>query len=257
MKDDSALTSRPRRNRRTAGIRDLVRETRLDPTNLIYPIFVREGRAERTAIASMPGQFRLSIDEAVKTAARARSLGVPGLALFPVIEAGQKDKYARESANPDGLLQRAVAEIKARVPEIVVITDVAMDPYSTDGHDGLLENGEIVNDATLDILCAMAIAQARAGADVVAPADMMDGRVGAIRRALDQSALQGVSILAYAAKYASGFYGPFRHALDSAPRSGDKKTYQMDPANRREALREVRLDEEEGADIVMVKPAGA
>ena len=249
--------SRPRRNRRTDAIRRLVRETSLFPSDLIYPIFVQEGSAKRSPIASMPGQARLSIDEAVKVALRARALGVPALALFPVVEESAKDRFARESVNPSGLLQRAVQEIKSQVPELAVITDVAMDPYSTDGHDGLLEGDQIVNDPTLDILCAMAVAQARAGADLVAPSDMMDGRVRAIRLALDESGFQDVGILSYAAKYASSFYGPFREALDSAPRSGDKKTYQMDPANRREALREVRMDEDEGADILMVKPAGA
>ena len=251
-------TARPRRNRASAALRELTRETAaLAPTDFIYPMFVREGRGERTPIASMPGQHRLSIDEAAKLARAARDAGIPGVALFPVIEDARKDKFARESANPDGLLQRAIREIKSAAPELAVIADVAMDPYSTDGHDGLVENGRIVNDATLDILCEMSVAQARAGADLVAPSDMMDGRVGAIRRALDESGFDGVAILAYSAKYASSFYGPFREALDSAPRAGDKKTYQMDPANRREALREARLDEDEGADILMVKPAGA
>ena len=257
MSNANQMLQRPRRNRASESMRGLIRETSLEPRQLIYPIFVQSGVGMRTPIASMPGQCRVSIDEAVQIAASARALGIAGLALFPLIEDARKDRLARESANPDGLLQRAIKEIKNTAPELLVVADVAMDPYSTDGHDGLLENGRIVNDATLDILATMAVAQARAGADVVAPSDMMDGRVGAIRRALDASGFQDVAILSYAAKYASCFYGPFREALDSAPRSGDKKTYQMDPANRREAIRETQLDEREGADIVMVKPAGA
>jgi porphobilinogen synthase len=177
------------------------------------------------------------------------------VALFPVLPEAKKDKYAKESVNPAGLFQEAIAAIKAKVPHLAVITDVAMDPYSCDGHDGLVENGEIVNDPTLSILAEMAVSQAKAGADIVAPSDMMDGRIGVIRKALDQAGCENVGILSYAAKYASSFYGPFREALDSAPRAGDKKTYQMDPANRREALREVMLDVQEGADMVMVKPA--
>jgi len=202
----------------------------------------------------MPGQARLSIDLLVETAAQAFALGVPGVALFPALSDDLKDPRAAESANSAGLLQRAVRALKSALPGLLVITDVALDPYSSDGHDGVLIDGRIDNDITLPILAQMAVAQARAGADIVAPSDMMDGRVGAIRSALDAAGFNQVGICAYCVKYASAFYGPFREALDSAPRGGDKKTYQMDPANVREALREVRLDEAEGADWLMVKP---
>lgn len=251
------ITQRPRRNRATKGIRELVRETRLHPSDFILPLFVMEGKNKNVPIKAMPGQSRLSIDLIVKKCAEAYELGVPAVTLFPVIEDEKKDKYAKESTNANGLLQRTIIAIKKEVPGMVVMPDVAMDPYSTDGHDGLVENDEIVNDTTVKILCEMAVAQAKAGADLVAPSDMMDGRVGAIRRALDAAGFEKVGILSYAVKYASCFYGPFREALDSAPRSGDKKTYQMDPGNKREALREAALDVQEGADIVMVKPAGA
>jgi len=249
------LTQRPRRNRRTDAIRNLVRETRLSPSDLIWPLFVVDGREQRIPITSMPGCFRFTSDELVREAKEAFELGVPAVALFPVIDAHIKDAMARESANRHGLLQRTVRELKEELPDLTVITDVAMDPYSSDGHDGILRDGRILNDETLDVLCAMAVSQAQAGADIVAPSDMMDGRVGAIRSALDSDGFHDVGILAYSAKYASAFYGPFREALDSAPRGGDKKTYQMDPANAREAIREVLLDVEEGADMVMVKPA--
>ena len=249
------LPSRPRRNRRSAALRGLVRETELQPSHLILPMFVIEGSGAREPIASMPGTSRLSIDEAVEESRKAVDLGIPAVALFPALADGLKDRTAAESLNPDGLLQRAVAELKSALPELLVITDVAMDPYSSDGHDGIVENGLILNDPTLEILAAMSVSQARAGADLVAPSDMMDGRVGAIRSALDEEGFEDVGILAYSAKYASSFYGPFRDALESAPKHGDKKTYQMDPANVREALREIELDIDEGADLVMVKPA--
>jgi porphobilinogen synthase len=249
------LPIRPRRNRASAAVRALVRETEITPAHLIYPLFLIEGAGAREPIASMPGIARLSVDLAVAEARESLRLGVPAVALFPALPDARKDRLASESINPDGLLQRAVRELKDALPELLVITDVAMDPYSSDGHDGVVEDGEILNDPTLEILARMAVAQAEAGADLVAPSDMMDGRVGAIRRALDESGQQQCGILAYSAKYASSFYGPFREALDSAPRSGDKKTYQMDPANAREALREVELDVREGADMVMVKPA--
>jgi len=203
----------------------------------------------------MPGCARLSIDLLVAEASEAHGSGVPAVALFPALDEAIKDRLASESGNPAGLLQRAVRALKEQVPGLVVITDVAMDPYSSDGHDGLVQDGEILNDETLPILASMAVAQAEAGADIVAPSDMMDGRVGAIRSALDEAGHTGVGILSYAVKYASSFYGPFREALDSAPKTGDKKTYQMDPANAREALREIALDESEGADMLMVKPA--
>ncbi len=249
------LPIRPRRNRRNDSIRRLVRETTISPSELIWPLFVLEGEDEEVPIASMPDCFRWSRDRLVTEAKEAYARGVPAVALFPALDGSKKDSMAKESANPDGLLQRTVRDLKEAVPGLCVITDVAMDPYSPDGHDGILQDGEILNDPTLDVLATMAVAQADAGADVVAPSDMMDGRVAAIRHALDTAGHSSVGILAYSAKYASGFYGPFRDALDSAPREGDKKTYQMDPANAREALREVALDVDEGADMVMVKPA--
>jgi len=244
---------RPRRNRVGPGMRALVRETRLAASDLVLPLFVH-GLPQAQPIASMPGCSRLPIDGIVATAREALSLGVPAVALFPALTDADKDPTARASTDPEGLLPRTVRALKAALPDLVVITDVAMDPYSSDGHDGLLRDGRIVNDETLPILAAMAVAQARAGADVVAPSDMMDGRVAAIRTALDAAGFADVAICSYCVKYASAFYGPFRDALDSAPRSGDKKTYQMDPANVREADREVALDEAEGADWLMVKP---
>ena len=245
---------RPRRNRLNAAIRALVREAHLGPQHLVYPMFVQEGEGRRTPISSMPGQARLSIDLLIELAAQAFALGVPGVALFPALDDPLKDPRGAESGNSAGLMQRAVRALKAALPEMLVITDVALDPYSSDGHDGVLIDGRIDNDVTVPILAQMAVSQARAGADIVAPSDMMDGRVGAIRRALDEAGYADVGICSYCVKYASAFYGPFREALDSTPRSGDKKTYQMDPGNVREALREVRLDEAEGADWLMVKP---
>ncbi len=245
---------RPRRNRRHPALRRLVRETHLSPDDLVLPLFVQEGEGLASPIESMPGHARLSIDRLVEKAGEAKALGVPGVALFPVIDPAEKDPRASACAKPDGLLQRSVRALKAAHPELLVITDVALDPYSSDGHDGVLIGDRIDNDETLPILAAMAVSQAEAGADVVAPSDMMDGRVLAIREALDAAGFTEVAIGSYCTKYASAFYGPFRDALDSAPRSGDKKTYQMDPANAREALRELMLDESEGADWVMVKP---
>ena len=232
----------------------MARETNLGVHNLILPLFVQEGEGKLTPIASMPGQARLSIDLMVKHCQTVAEAGVPGIALFPALPDDQKDTHGTSSTDPDNVNLRAVRAIKAAVPELMVITDVALDPYSSDGHDGVVIDGQIVNDESVEILAAMAVAQAEAGTDVVAPSDMMDGRIGAIRRALDAGGHQDVLINSYCAKYASAFYGPFREALDSEPRGGDKKTYQMDPANRREALRELRLDEMEGADWVMVKP---
>ncbi|HKP97435.1 MAG TPA: porphobilinogen synthase [Fibrobacteria bacterium] len=249
------MPRRPRRNRRTASLRALLRETELAPAHFILPLFVAEGKNRRTAIRSMPGIDRLSRDLIVKEAKRALGLGIGSVALFPVIADSLKDARASASADDAGLLQRTIRDLKQAVPELTVITDVAMDPYSSDGHDGLVQGGRILNDASLPILAAMALSQARAGADIVAPSDMMDGRVGYLRRALDAEGFDEVGILAYTAKYASSFYGPFREALDSAPKHGDKKTYQMDPANRREALVEAELDVQEGADMIMVKPA--
>ena len=255
MKKPIRMSQRPRRNRSSSAIRALVRETQVSAGDLIYPLFVMEGKNKRVPISSMKNQSRMSIDLIVETCKECVDLGIPAVALFPVIDDKKKDKYARESANPKGLLQECISTLKAKVPGLAVIGDVAMDPYSTDGHDGLVEGDEIVNDATLPILAEMSIAQARAGADFVAPSDMMDGRIGYIRRALDEAGFEKTGIISYAAKYASSFYGPFREALDSAPRSGDKKTYQMDYANKREAIREIVLDAEQGADVIMIKPA--
>jgi porphobilinogen synthase len=236
-------------------IRGLVRETKLSAEHLVWPLFVQEGDRKETPIGSMPGQSRLGIELLVERGRIARDLGISAVALFPALADSLKDPEGRESTNPDGLLQRAVRALKKHVPGLLVITDVALDPYSSDGHDGVVVGDRIDNERTVPILAAMAVAQARAGADLVAPSDMMDGRVGAIRAALDEAGFIDVGIVSYAVKYASAFYGPFREALDSAPKSGDKKTYQMDPANVREALREIRLDEAEGADVLMVKPA--
>jgi len=246
--------------RRTENLRRLNRETRLSVDNLIAPLFVIPGKGQKEEIVSMPGQYRFSIDLLVEEAQALAELGIPGVALFPALPEESKDKMATEATNPDGLFPSAVRALKKSVPELLVITDVALDPYSSDGHDGIVRGGQIVNDETLEILARMAVVHAEAGADVIAPSDMMDGRIGAIRTALDEEGWTNTAILAYTAKYASAYYGPFRDALDSAPRAsdeipGDKKTYQMDPANSREALRELALDLAEGADMVMVKPA--
>jgi porphobilinogen synthase len=235
-------------------MRAMAREARLTADNLVLPVFLQEGENQRTAIAAMPGQARLSVDLAVALSREAFELGIPAVELFPAISDSLKDPRGSESCNSSGLMQRAIRALKRELPDLLVCTDVALDPYSSDGHDGVVIDGRIDNDVTLPILAAMAVSHAEAGADVVAPSDMMDGRVRAIREALDTAGHEQVSILSYCVKYASGFYGPFREALDSAPRSGDKKTYQMDPANLREVEREVRLDEAEGADILMVKP---
>lgn len=251
-----SLPSRPRRNRKNAGIRALVQETRLAVGDLIYPLFMQEGE-EDTPIESMPGQTRWSLPGLVREVERAHSLGIGAVVLFPRVPDALKSPRGEASAEDDGLVPRAIRAIKGACPAVNVITDVALDPYSSDGHDGILtEDGTILNDETVAVLVEQALCHARAGADVISPSDMMDGRVGAIRTGLDGAGYTGVSILAYTAKYASAYYGPFRGALDSAPRSGDKKTYQMDPANHREAMRELLLDTEEGADMVMVKPAG-
>ena len=247
------LVYRPRRLRRSASIRGLVRETELSPRQLIYPMFVTEGKAVRECIDTMPGQFRLSIDELLRECEELYALGIGAVNLFGY--SIEKDELGSMSYDSGGLIQRAVRAIKKTIPELCVQTDVALDPYTTHGHDGLVINGEIVNDESVEVLCRMALSHAEAGADWIAPSDMMDGRVGAIRNALDGQGFDGVGILAYSAKYASCFYGPFRGALKSAPKSGDKKSYQMDPANTREALREISLDLDEGADVVMIKPA--
>jgi porphobilinogen synthase len=251
---------RPRRNRRTPAIRSLVRETLLSPADLILPMFLHEDAAD-TPIGSMPGVTRWSLDSLVREAGEAHALGIPAVVLFPKIEEALKSPRGEECCNDHGLVPRAIRALKAAHPGLCVITDVALDPYNSDGHDGIVRrdaHGDlaILNDETVEILCQQALSHARAGADIVAPSDMMDGRVGAIRGTLDAAGFTDVSILSYTAKYASAFYGPFRGALDSAPKEGDKLTYQMDPANSREAVRETLLDEDEGADMLMVKPAG-
>lgn len=251
----SALIHRPRRLRRNATLRRMVRENGLHVEDLIYPLFVMEGEGQREAIPSMPGCYRYTLDQLLVEVQQVHELGIGAIALFPLIPYALKDNAGTESYNPNGLIPRTVRAIKQAIPEIVVITDVALDPYSSEGHDGIVQDGQILNDETVAVLVKQAIAQAEAGADFVAPSDMMDGRVGAIRKALDAEGWINVGILAYSAKYASAYYGPFRDALDSAPKFGDKKTYQMDAANSREALKEVELDIAEGADIVMVKPA--
>ena len=249
------MLSRPRRNRRSAGVRALVKETVLSASDLVLPLFFHEDE-EDVAIESMPGCTRWSLLGLVQEAKEAYALGIPAVILFPKIEEELKTSGAEECFNPEGLVPRAIRALKEACPELVVMTDVALDPYNADGHDGLVVDGEILNDETVAVLCQQAITQAEAGADLVAPSDLMDGRVAALREALDIAGYQTVGICSYTAKYASAFYGPFRGALDSAPKAGDKKTYQMDPSNAREALRELELDEIEGADMVMVKPGG-
>lgn len=250
------LPSRPRRNRKSPSVRNLARETTLEPGDLVYPLFVHDKETDEE-IESMPGCRRWSISGLVREVSEAFGLGVGAVMLFPAVDEALKSPFAEECHNPDGIIPRAVAAIKKRAPRVAVITDIALDPYSSDGHDGVVSpSGEILNDVTVEALCRQALCHAAAGADIVAPSDMMDGRVGAIREILDEEGHTDVSIMSYTAKYASSFYGPFRGALDSAPRGGDKMTYQMDPANSREAMRELAHDEEEGADMVMVKPAG-
>ncbi|QIP11689.1 porphobilinogen synthase [Spirosoma aureum] len=249
------LIRRPRRSRQSAAIRDMVQETRLSVTDFILPVFIMEGQHVRSEVASMPGIHRLSLDLLLDEIQECVDLGIKTFDLFPNLPESKKDKYATESYNPDGLYLRAIRAIKDRFPDVMVMTDVAMDPYSSDGHDGIVENGKILNDPTLEVLGKMALAQAQAGANIVGPSDMMDGRVGYLRQVLDEGGFHEVAIMSYSAKYASAFYGPFRDALDSAPKFGDKKTYQMNPANSREALIEAQLDFAEGADFLMVKPA--
>jgi len=246
---------RPRRNRKSQAIRSMVEETHVTAADLIFPLFLIDGTNKKIEVASMPGIFRLSCDLMLKEIEECLQAGVVAFDVFPAVEDKFKDKTATKSYDPDFFYLKALREIKKRFPEACIMTDVAMDPYSSDGHDGLVEDGKIVNDATLEILGRMAVAQAETGIDIIGPSDMMDGRVGFIRQHLDANGFTDVSIMSYTAKYASGFYNPFRDALDSAPKFGDKKTYQMNPANRREALVEARLDTEEGADFLMVKPA--
>lgn len=246
---------RPRRNRKSEGIREMVRETQVSLTSFIYPLFLVDGSRQIVPVASMPGINRWSPDEALREIEECMRLGLRSFVLFPAFEDRLKDRYATISADRSNFYLKAIRLFRKEFPEAVLMSDVAMDPYSSDGHDGLVEGGKILNDETLPILAEMSIAQAEAGIDILGPSDMMDGRVGYIREALDKAGHAETSIMSYTAKYASAFYGPFRDALDSAPRSGDKKTYQMDPANALEALREAQLDEEEGADFLMVKPA--
>lgn len=247
---------RPRRNRASIGIRNMIQENHVTPNDLIAPLFFIEGSNKQIPVQSMPGIDRLSIDLLVEKVKLLYSLGVPSVCLFPAIDEKLKTPTAKEALNPNNINLRAISAIKEACPEMIVMTDVALDPYSSDGHDGLVDpkTGRILNDETLEVLAKMSLLQAKAGADIIGPSDMMDGRVRAIRNLLDSEGFSNTAIMSYTAKYASAFYGPFRDALDSAPKAGDKKTYQMNPANTREALRELRLDEEEGADIVMVKP---
>ncbi len=250
------LLERPRRLRNSGALRNMIQESHVTPAHLIAPLFVVDGKNQKVSIQSMPGQFRLSIDLLVEECKRLNSLGIHSVAIFPALEASLKTQDAKEAINPNGLYQNTIKAIKDAIPQMLVMTDVALDPYNSDGHDGLVDSrsGEILNDETLELLAQMAIIQANAGADIIGPSDMMDGRVASIRDALDSEGHHKTAIMSYTAKYASAFYGPFRDALDSAPKAGDKKTYQMDPANSREALREARLDQAEGADFLMVKP---
>jgi porphobilinogen synthase len=249
------LTIRMRRNRKSEWARRMVRETVLTADDLIWPLFVTDGTNRRVPVASMPGVERLTVDQAVRDAERAAKLAIPCLALFPYTDPGLRDETGSEALNPDNLVCKAIRAIKKEFPDIGILCDVALDPYTSHGHDGLLRDGEIVNDETVAVLVKQALVEADAGCDVIAPSDMMDGRIGAIRTALDAAGHGDVQIMAYAAKYASAFYGPFRDAVGSAKTlTGDKRTYQMDPGNSDEALREVELDILEGADMVMVKP---
>ena len=249
------IPQRPRRNRKSEAIRAMVRETNLSVSELILPLFIIDGLNKKTEVNSMPGIFRQSPDLLLKEIETCLKLGITTFDLFPNLDESLKDTTATQAFNENGLYLKTLRLIKKELPDAVIMTDVAMDPYSSDGHDGFVKDGQILNDETLEILGRMAVAQAAAGADIVGPSDMMDGRVGYIRQALDDNGFTNVSIMSYTAKYASGFYGPFRDALESAPRFGDKKTYQMDPANAREALIEAELDAAEGADFLMVKPA--
>jgi porphobilinogen synthase len=249
------MLNRPRRNRSSAAIRTMVEENRLSVKDLLFPLFVMDGSATKTEIKSMPGIYRYTTDLLLKEIEECLNLGITSYALFPQVAEDRKDTLATESHRQGSLYLEAIHAVTIRFPEISMLTDVAMDPYSSDGHDGIVKNGEILNDETLEVLAKMAVAQAQAGSKLIGPSDMMDGRVGYLRESLDDAGFSNVGIMAYSAKYASAFYGPFRDALESAPKFGDKKTYQMNPANSREALREAELDELEGADFLMVKPA--
>lgn len=250
------LTRRPRRNRKSKAVREMLSETKLSVSDFVYPVFIMDGSNKEEEIPSMPGITRKTIDVLLNELEEVVKLGILAIAPFPAIAEELKDSEASLSYADDGLVQRAVRQIKEKFPQLLVMTDIALDPFNADGHDGIVSaTGEILNDKTVEVLCKMAVSHGKAGADFVCPSDMMDGRIGAIREALDGAGLENTSIMAYSAKYASAFYGPFRDALGSAPKAGDKKTYQMDPANVREAILEVSLDIEEGADAVMVKPA--
>lgn len=249
------MLRRPRRNRKTEVIRSQARETNVGVENLIYPLFVVDGQNHKSEVKSLPGQFRMSLDHLLNEVEECMNLGIMCFDLFPAVEESLKDQMGTYGYSKDNFYLKYIKQVKSRFPEAMIMTDVAMDPYSSDGHDGIVRNGEIVNDETLDVLAKMSLAQAEAGADIIGPSDMMDGRVEYIRNELDYNGYTGVSIMSYTAKYASAFYGPFRDALDSAPKFGDKKSYQMDPANKREALVEAELDYIEGADYLMVKPA--
>ena len=249
------MNQRPRRNRKSSVIRNMIEETHLSVNDFIYPLFIVDGKNIKEEIPSMPNVYRWSLDLLLKELESCIKLGINSFVLFPAVNEQLKDKLASYSFHSENFYLKAIAKIKETFPEICLMSDVAMDPYSSDGHDGLVENGEIINDKTLPILSKMSIAQAQAGIDIIGPSDMMDGRVGLIRNELDNAGYQNTSIMSYTAKYASAFYGPFRDALDSAPKAGDKKTYQMNPANKKEALIEAELDTIEGADFLMVKPA--
>ena len=251
------MMKRNRILRRTASIRSMVQETVLKPSDFIVPVFITEGEKVKEEILSMPGYYRFSIDLAMEELKECWALGIKSALIFVKVPDELKDNTGKEALNDDGLMQRSVRAIKKALPEMVVMTDVALDPFSAYGHDGIVEGHEIVNDRTVEVLAKMSVSHAKAGADFVAPSDMMDGRIGAIRQALEHAGFHNTGIMSYAAKYASCFYGPFRDALDSAPGFGDKRTYQMNPANRLEAIKEVLMDVEEGADIIMVKPAHA
>ena len=248
-------TRRPRRNRKSETIRSMVEETSVTTNDLIYPLFLLDGSSQKVEVNSMPGIFRMSGDLMLKEIEECMNVGIRAFDVFPAVEEQYKDKTATKSYDPNFFYLKALKAIKKNFPEACIMTDVAMDPYSSDGHDGLVKDGKILNDETLEILGRMALAQAETGIDILGPSDMMDGRVGHIRNLLDQNGFTDVSIMSYTAKYTSGFYNPFREALDSAPKFGDKKTYQMNPANRNEALLEAQLDTDEGADFLMVKPA--
>ncbi|MFM2039803.1 MAG: hypothetical protein RLZZ493_392 [Bacteroidota bacterium] len=249
------MNIRPRRNRKNAAIRAMIEETKLGAEHLIYPIFLKDGKNIQEEVASMPGNYRWSLDKLIPEFEKWMELGIRTFDLFPAVDEHLKDQMGSYSYADENFYLHVIRSLKERFPEAVLMSDVALDPYSSDGHDGVVIDGQIVNDVTLPLLAKMSVAQAQAGIDIVGPSDMMDGRVGVIRSALDNNGFTDVSIMAYTAKYASAFYGPFRDALNSAPKSGDKKTYQMNPANKREALIEAALDIEEGADFIMVKPA--